>query len=120
MEFKKENGKVLIEAPCKYCGGVYATLHEGKGPHAAELWCKECKRHNQWMSQGNMDIYECYMKDSPIDALIIKILNAKSDVYELATGFDWVAKKVADKKLKTLKDALYKMPGHEAFTGYGT
>lgn len=119
MDFIKKDNKVLIEAPCKYCGGVYASLHEGKGPHVAELKCKECKRHNQWMSQGNMDIYECYTKDSPIDALIVKILNAKSDVSEAELSDDWVSRKVAAKKLKTLEEAFHKMPGHEAFTGYG-
>ena len=63
MEFKKENGKVLIEKPCKYCGGVYATMHEGKGPHAAELRCKECGRHNQWMSKADCKAYQCYLTD---------------------------------------------------------
>lgn len=120
MEFKKQGNQVLIEAPCKYCGGVYATLHEGKGPHVAELRCKECRKHNQWMSQGSMDIYECYQKESPIDALMIKILSAKYDVAESENSDDWIARKIATRKLKTLEDAFYKIPGHESFTGYGT
>lgn len=116
MEFIKSNNQVLIEEPCKYCGGVYATLHEGKGPHAAELKCKECKRHNKWASKAELDIYECYKSESPIDTLMVKILNAKSDLEQAELSDSWVEKKVAAKNLEKLEKAFYKMPGHEAFT----
>lgn len=120
MEFKKENGKVLIESPCKYCGGVYATLHEGKGPHVAEVRCKECKRHNKWMSAAEMDIYECYQSDSPIDKIMVKILNAKSELATADKEGDWIEQRVARKKLSSLEEAAKGMEGYSAFTSYGS
>lgn len=120
MEFIKKDKIVLIEAPCKYCGSVYAQMFEGKGPHIAELRCRECKQHNQWMSKANYEVYLCYMQESPIDSLMEKISLADEAYKEADIKCDWIERKTAQKYYNGLIEALKKMPGHEHFEGYGT
>lgn len=120
MDFIKQDGKILIEQPCKYCGGVFATLHEGKGPHAAEVKCKECRRHVKWASRADLEILECYKSESPVDALMVKILNAKSELEQAELNDDWVERKVATKKVARLEEEFSKIKDNSAFTGYGT
>lgn len=119
MIFTKQDGNIFAECACKYCGGVYAGIHPGKGPHKAELRCKECGRHNRWMGQGAYDLYECFVSVSPIDVLMGKISDAQNALDEAQKDGDWIALKVAQKRLDTLRDAFNSMQGHESFTGTG-
>lgn len=119
MEFIKKDNTVIIEAPCGYCGGIEAKMFEGKGPHIAELRCKECGRHNRWMSKAQYEIYQCYLSDSPIDALIVKISEADTIYKEADIQGDWIERKTAQKNYNQLIEHFKKMPGHENFTGFG-
>jgi hypothetical protein len=95
-------------------------MKEGKGPHVAELRCSGCNHHVKWMSKGEYEVYECYLTDSPIDALVLKISEADAAYKESDVKGDWIERKTAQKKYNQLLEAFHKMPGHESFTGYGT
>jgi hypothetical protein len=44
---------VLMHGPCSNCGAKAALIGTGKGPHAAELRCRNCDAHWQWISQDD-------------------------------------------------------------------
>jgi hypothetical protein len=40
----------IASGGCPQCRGKLAVIHEGKGPHAAEMTCLACNRHRGWVS----------------------------------------------------------------------
>lgn len=116
MDFIKKENTVIIESTCKECGGVEVKMFQGKGPHVAELRCKECGRHNQWMGKGDYEVYQCYLTDSPIDALMQKITEADSEYKKVDIEGDWIERKNAQKYYNKLIEWFYKTPGHMSFT----
>jgi len=44
-------GRAVCTAPvCFSCGTNVALISSGRGPHAAELRCRNCAAHRQWLS----------------------------------------------------------------------
>lgn len=117
MEFTKdENEKIWIKDDCKYCNDkTYLDIKEGKGPHIAELKCNQCGRHNQWMSKGSYEVYQCYLSDSPEQAIMLKIGDAILEVKKANEEGDWIEGRVARKKLETLEKAFEKMQGYNHY-----
>jgi hypothetical protein len=33
-----------------------AEVGPGAGPHAARLWCRQCRKHIQWITQAQADL----------------------------------------------------------------
>ncbi len=119
MEFSKdENGKIWIQDNCKRCGYSYADIKEGKGPHIAEIRCRDCGGHMKWMSKGEYEVYQCYLTDAPEENIMMKIGNAVLAVKEAEDKGDWIEARVSKKNLKVLEDAFEKMPNYAAFTGF--
>jgi hypothetical protein len=47
-------GKAICIAPvCGKCGANVALINPGRGPHAAELRCRNCDAHYQWLAQAD-------------------------------------------------------------------
>jgi hypothetical protein len=47
---------VCIETVCWKCGTNVALVNPGRGPHAAELRCRNCDAHRQWLSHADYTI----------------------------------------------------------------
>jgi hypothetical protein len=48
---------VQIHAACR-CGANIASVCAARGPHAAELRCRNCDRHVQWLAAADRQIIE--------------------------------------------------------------
>jgi hypothetical protein len=46
---------VCIETVCWRCGTNVALINPGRGPHAAELRCRNCDAHRQWLSHTDYE-----------------------------------------------------------------
>jgi hypothetical protein len=47
-------GKAVCIAPvCGRCGTNVALINRGRGPHAAELRCRNCDAHYQWLAHAD-------------------------------------------------------------------
>jgi hypothetical protein len=44
---------VCLATACWRCGTNVALINPGRGPHAAELRCRNCDSHVQWLSQAD-------------------------------------------------------------------
>jgi hypothetical protein len=44
---------VCLATVCWRCGTNVALINPGRGPHAAELRCRNCDAHRQWLSHAN-------------------------------------------------------------------
>jgi hypothetical protein len=44
---------VCIATVCWRCGANIALINPGRGPHAAELRCRNCDAHYQWLSHAD-------------------------------------------------------------------
>ncbi|GAB5501172.1 MAG: hypothetical protein PsegKO_34830 [Pseudohongiellaceae bacterium] len=47
-------GETVKRGTCKNCGSASQTVHAGKGPHAAELRCRDCERHMGWLAKAEV------------------------------------------------------------------
>jgi hypothetical protein len=50
---------VSLATVCWRCGTNIALINRGRGPHTAELRCRNCDAHVQWLSQAD---YEAIVK----------------------------------------------------------
>jgi hypothetical protein len=46
---------VCIATACFRCGTNVALINPGRGPHAAELRCRNCDAHRQWLSHTDYE-----------------------------------------------------------------
>lgn len=44
---------ICVSDYCGYCGANIALICAGRGPHAAELRCRNCDRHVHWLSHAD-------------------------------------------------------------------
>ena len=44
-----ENQAFLTQ--CRYCESENLEIREGKGPHAAGVWCGDCEGHQKWLNK---------------------------------------------------------------------
>lgn len=42
-------------------------LRPGTGPHAARLWCVQCQKHIQWVTQSQAQLLQQIMPESIAD-----------------------------------------------------